>query len=133
MCQELRFIICIYYDFYQGDLFMIFYPLDYVVDEVKKNEPSKEQLLLKKYAGSYYTKEEAGYIWERVLDHKWYIGERLKRDVGFRVATVDFIENFYDEKMFSKNNRTNFSNRTFGQLNRLVKTYLVSKSFVING
>ncbi len=49
---------------------MIFYQLDYVVEEIKKNEPSKEQVILRKLTGANFTKKEAEYIWERVVDHK---------------------------------------------------------------
>ena len=95
---------------------MIFYQLDYVVDEIKKSEPSDEQKLLKNLIGQDFTKEEAAFVWEKVNDHKWYIGERLKRDVGLKVAAIDYVENFYDAEIFrsKKNNRktssTGFSN-----------------------
>src|SRR5687767_11020208 len=106
---------------------MIFYQLDYVVDEIRKSEPSDEQRLLKTYIGSNYSKEEASFIWERVIDHKWYIGERLKRDVGLRVAAVDYIENFYDASIFRKNNQKGIQ-WIFNSLNRLLRNYFVSKS-----
>jgi hypothetical protein len=32
-------------------------------------------------------------VWPRLLEHKWYLGERLGRDVGLRVAALDFFEN----------------------------------------
>ena len=70
---------------------MIFYQLDYVVEEVLKNRPTKEQVVLRKLTGANFTKKEAEYIWERVVDHKWYIGERLKRDVGERVRPREVV------------------------------------------
>ena len=109
---------------------MIFYQLDYVVDEIRKNEPSNEQKHLKNYVGSNYSKEEADFIWERVIDHKWYIGERLKRDVGLRVAAVDYIENFYDAGIFHKNTQTGIK-RFFSSLTRLTRSYFVSKSKIL--
>jgi transitional endoplasmic reticulum ATPase len=30
---------------------------------------------------------------EKVLVHKWYLSERLGRDVGLKVATIDYFEN----------------------------------------
>ena len=80
---------------------MIFYQLDYVVDEVLKDLPTEEQIFLKKYLSRDFPKKEAKYLRERIVDHKWYIGERLKRDVGFRVAAVDYFENFYEPVSFS--------------------------------
>lgn len=106
---------------------MIFYQLDYVVDEIRKNEPSDEQKHLKNYVGADYSKEEARFIWERVISHKWYVGERLNRDVGLRVAAVDYVENFYDASIFRKNNRKR-AQRILNFLNRLARNYFVSKS-----
>src|SRR5215204_1531468 len=81
---------------------MIFYQLDYVVDEVLKNIPTEEQVFLKKYLNRDFPRKEAKYLWERIVDHKWYVSERLKRDIGFRVAAVDYIENFYEPVFFGK-------------------------------
>jgi diguanylate cyclase (GGDEF)-like protein len=35
--------------------------------------------------------EEAKRLWEEILHHKYLISERLKRDVGMRVATLDYL------------------------------------------
>ena len=109
---------------------MIFYQLDYVVDEIKRSEPSDEQKLLKKLIGQDFTKEEAVFVWEKVNDHKWYIGERLKRDVGLRVAAIDYVENFYDAGIFrnKQNKPKNFFDRIFKPVTYLTRTYFVSKS-----
>ncbi|MFZ2089679.1 MAG: AAA family ATPase [Desulfobaccales bacterium] len=32
-------------------------------------------------------------IWPRILQHKWLMSEKLGRDVGLRVACIDFLEN----------------------------------------
>ena len=55
---------------------------------------SAEQLFLEKITGKKFPHEKAEYLFERISDHKWYIGEKLKRDVGFRVAAIDFLENY---------------------------------------
>jgi len=54
-----------------------------------------EQKHLAAYSGRRFSRQEAKSVWERVLDHKWHLSERLGRDVGFRVAASDFVENFY--------------------------------------
>lgn len=108
---------------------MIFYQLDYVVEEIKKSEPSFEQQTLRSYVGAEFTREEAEYIWERVIDHKWYVGERLQRDIGLRVAAVDYVENFYDSTLFRKtSSRGGFFNRLGKPISNLMRTYFVSKS-----
>lgn len=109
---------------------MIFYQLDYVVEEIKKNEPSKEQIILRKLTGENFTKKEAECIWERVVDHKWYIGERLKRDVGERVAAVDYIENFYEPNKMSKNNQSGVFRRIMNSFANVSRAYFVSKSTI---
>ena len=32
-------------------------------------------------------------LWEKILQHKWVLSEKLGRDVGIKVSCVDFIEN----------------------------------------
>ena len=108
---------------------MVIYQLDYVVNEVTQNTPSFEQKQLKKYVNTEFTKEEAKYIWERVIDHKWYVGERLQRDIGLRVAAVDYVENFYDSSIFRKNSKQNgFFNRLGRLISNLARSYIISKS-----
>jgi len=112
---------------------MIFYQLDYIVDEVLKNVPTEEQVLLKKYLNADYSQKEAKYLWERIVDHKWYVGERLKRDIGFRVAAVDYIENFYapDSVFGSKDNKSGVFGKVFRPLNSTLRSYFISKSKIL--
>lgn len=113
---------------------MIFYQLDYVVDEIKKAELSVEQRKLKYYTGANFSKKEASRVWERVLDHKWYVGERLKRDVGLRVAAIDFIENFYEpESNFKdKNSRKTLFGKVSRPFSQILRSYFVAKSYNIS-
>ena len=37
--------------------------------------------------------QEAEDLWRKILQHKWVLSEKLGRDVGIRVACLDFIEN----------------------------------------
>lgn len=48
---------------------------------------------LRKLAGVKLAAREAEVAWSRLLEHKWYLGERLGRDVGLRVAAADYFEN----------------------------------------
>ena len=58
-------------------------------------EPSARRLRrsLRQLAGVELSSSEARAVWPSVLEHKWYLGERLGRDVGLRVAAVDYFEN----------------------------------------
>lgn len=74
---------------------MIPYKLDFAINRLIKTGPSMERTLLRIYTGDDISDTEAKNIWERIADHKWYVSERLSRDVGFHVAAVDYVENFY--------------------------------------
>ena len=81
---------------------MNFYKLDYTIEKVAHDVSTPEQTFIKKYLGADFSKREAKYLWKRIVDHKWHVSERLRRDVGFRVAAVDYVENFYEPVFFRK-------------------------------
>ncbi len=45
------------------------------------------------YSGQKFEPEVAAEYWMKILQHKWFLSEKLGRDVGFKVACVDFIDN----------------------------------------
>ena len=92
---------------------MIFYKL--------KNIPAAEQTFLKRYLSEDLPIREVKYLWEKIADHKWLLGERLKRDVGFRVAAVDYIENFYEPVLYGAR-PTDFKNSLLEFLKTLSRT-----------
>lgn len=75
---------------------MLFYKLDYTVEKTLNLKPELEQKFLLDFTGKNFPAREAEKIWLKVIDHKWYISERLGRDVGLRVAAIDYITNFYE-------------------------------------
>ncbi len=44
-------------------------------------------------SGARLEPEVAEDLWPRILQHKWLMSEKLGRDVGLRVACIDFLEN----------------------------------------
>ncbi len=74
---------------------MIPFKLDFVIEKVLENQSFDAQKTLKELTGKNLPKEEAEMVWSRVLDHKWHVSENLRRDVGLRVAAIDYVENFY--------------------------------------
>ena len=44
-------------------------------------------------SGAKLEPEIAGELWSKILQHKWFLSEKLGRDVGFRIACIDFLEN----------------------------------------
>lgn len=81
---------------------MIFFKDDYTIAKVLEAEKSREQILIEMYAGTLIPKDHAESLWGRVLDHKWYISEILGRDVGFKVATIDYFENIHELRIEKK-------------------------------
>jgi transitional endoplasmic reticulum ATPase len=45
------------------------------------------------YSGTKLEPEAAAELWPRIVQHKWLMSEKLGRDVGLRVACIDFLEN----------------------------------------
>ena len=55
------------------------------------------------FTGKKFEVEEADQnLWLKVIDHKWYISEHLNRDIGLRVAAIDFLQNFYEAPCYAK-------------------------------
>jgi hypothetical protein len=72
---------------------MIPFKLDYVIDRALGEGACEEQSVLRELAGVRLKASEARAEWPRVLEHKWFVSERLGRDVGLRVAALDYFEN----------------------------------------
>jgi hypothetical protein len=71
--------------------------LDYVIERTLA-EDADELRALKELTGVEITAAEARTVWPRILDHKWYVSERLGRDVGLRVAAIDYMENIWSPR-----------------------------------
>lgn len=69
------------------------FSLDYVIEQATSPKISDERNALRELAGIKISSFEASEIWPRILDHKWLISERLGRDVGLKVAAIDYLEN----------------------------------------
>lgn len=66
---------------------------EHVLEEALAQYPKSQRRALRKLAGVKLSAAEAQAVWPRLLEHKWLLGERLGRDVGLRVAAVDYFEN----------------------------------------
>ena len=72
---------------------MIPFRLEYVIEKAVGEGACEEQEALKELAGVRLRPAEARAEWPRVLEHKWLVSERVGRDVGLRVAALDYFEN----------------------------------------
>ena len=103
---------------------MIFYTLDYVIEKTLKQNLTAEQMFLKKFVADGDAKlsgEEARRLFERIKDRRWYVSERLGRDVGLKVAAIDYLENIRDEDENDNSNqkggrRNNFNLKVYENL-----------------
>jgi hypothetical protein len=77
------------------------YKMDYAIEKTLRAPGVREQRALKVLTGLELTADEATFFWPRILDHKWYMSERLGRDVGLRVAAVDYFENVWSENLWT--------------------------------
>jgi transitional endoplasmic reticulum ATPase len=67
-------------------------------------------------SGTRFEPDIAADLWPKILKHKWLLSEKLGRDVGFRIACIDFLENVeqaLDEYMTYK--RTDILNQMGAQ------------------
>ena len=67
--------------------------VSFVVKEVVSGYLNSRRRAVRRLAGVRLPEPAARAAWARILEHKWYLGERLGRDVGLRVAAVDYFEN----------------------------------------
>ena len=72
---------------------MIPFKLDYVIERVLGEGACEEQKVIRELTGVRLSGTDARREWPRVLEHKWFVSERLGRDVGLRVAALDYFEN----------------------------------------
>ncbi len=65
------------------------------MNEIMPETPSSEECAGKIFemAGTKFEPEIASDLWQKILQHKWLLSEKLGRDVGFRTACIDFLEN----------------------------------------
>jgi hypothetical protein len=89
---------------------MIPFKLDHVIDRTLREGACEEQKALKELAGVRLAPEEARAEWPRVLEHKWFVSERLGRDVGLKVAALDYFENV----RLPRHRRTGFKSQERG-------------------
>jgi hypothetical protein len=67
--------------------------LSSIFEKVTQPQLMDAQRTLNALAGVNLSAPEARELLPRVGEHKWYLSERLGRDVGWRVAAADYFEN----------------------------------------
>jgi hypothetical protein len=103
--------------------------LEEAFERLRRVGRSADNRLLSKYTGSKISEREARVLWPLISDHKWYLSEHLSRDVGFHVAAVDYVENFYRPipGESSANKMTPFIRSIRRQAGNAIRFYFESK------
>jgi transitional endoplasmic reticulum ATPase len=58
--------------------------------------PEESATLILEYSGHTVEPDKAQDLWQKILQHKWVLSEKIGRDVGYKVSCLDFIENIED-------------------------------------
>ncbi len=76
---------------------MIPFRLEHVIEQTlrlkRSINGSLERKAIKDLTGMKIPESQARDVWSSIQLHKWYLGERLNRDVGLRTAAIDYLEN----------------------------------------
>lgn len=96
---------------------MIQFRNDYIIEKIISKRASREQVFFQKMFGAKIEKTAAEQFLERILDHKWYVSERLGRDIGLPVAALDFVVNIEPLPIANRNQRK----FTGGKLNQALR------------
>ena len=55
-------------------------------------------------SGAKFDEDVAADLWQKIMRHKWVLSEKLSRDVGFKIACNDFLDNIgTDEELATHN------------------------------
>jgi transitional endoplasmic reticulum ATPase len=62
-----------------------------IITEIPNSDECATRIF--EYSGRKFDPEVAGQMWISILEHKWFLSEKLGRDVGLKVACLDYLEN----------------------------------------
>lgn len=108
--------------------------LNFTLTKSPETKYSDAQIFLQEFTGNSFSRTDAEDIWSKVIDHKWNVSENLKRDIGLRVAAVDFVENFYAPHHRTEMNTQNasFFSRASKRTGKIVRSFFEAMGQSIN-
>ncbi|MEN6441881.1 MAG: AAA family ATPase [Syntrophobacter sp.] len=62
-------------------------------NDLKTMSPEESASKIFEMSGLKFPPEAAADLWAKILQHKWLLSEKVGRDVGYRTACIDFLEN----------------------------------------
>jgi Domain of unknown function (DUF4032) len=73
----------------------ITFKLDYLIGKAVQRKEADARRTLQELAGVKLSGREAREVMPSIQKHKWYISERMGRDLGLKVAAIDYFDNIY--------------------------------------
>ena len=122
-----KLILC-----YYGDLLVNTSTLKFFIVDSPKTKFSDEQVILQEFTGKHFSRDEAQRLLGKILNHKWNMSETLNRDVGLKVAAIDFMENFYQPNEISKEISLLKINSIKELFTKFTRFYFEEKGIAIN-
>jgi len=83
---------------------------------------------LSEFTGKQFSRNEAEALFSKIKNHKWMMSEKLSRDVGFRVAAIDFMENFYQPQNILSKDSESSGNSLRSLIEKFARFYFEAKS-----
>lgn len=81
-------------DYFAGDTDKIPHTLREPMERLRRNKGDELYIdLLQALTHKYFSQEEAKKLWEEIIVHKYYMSEKLGRNVGVKVAVLDYLDN----------------------------------------
>jgi len=93
--------------------------------------PGMGRSLLQVYTGKSISENEATVLLRKIADHKWFVSEKLHRDVGFHVAAIDFVENFYEPQTATESRIGTLASKVVNTARSAITKYLIAKADVV--
>jgi len=95
---------------------------------IQREDANMQRTLLSAMAGIKLSASEAREALPRIENHKWYMSERLGRDVGLRVAAIDYFENIYEPRT-ARSRPVKLTHRLRSLAKELATIYLTHQSW----
>ncbi len=107
--------------------------LNFTLIQSPETKYSDAQIFLQEFTGNSFSRDEAESIWSQVLDHKWNVSNRLQRDIGLRVAAIDYVENFIEPRSFGKRQQVSgFYDRIWAKTKKITRALFELKGQSVN-
>lgn len=107
----------------------ITFKLDYLIEKAIQRKEMDARRILQELAGVKLSAREAREAMPSIQNHKWYISERMGRDVGLKVAAIDYFDNIYKPRASQRSGSLPLTQRLKNAAKGLGALYLAHQSW----